>query len=647
MKETNVKIKNNKAITLISLIITIVVLLILSVVAINSITNDGIIGHANNSKNLYNKEVLKEKIELYIINLNLELKMNSKIFQDGSNELNDIPVEWNGNTPNMGWVYVKNNTIIKYGIYYDDIYIVSTNKGNIIVQDFNYAELINVEDFGANGHDQTDDTAAIELAIEYLNSNGGTLYFPPGTYNVKALNNYDIIMYLKSDKEINIDFFGSTIVLEDNYYTQYYLIYIENCTSAKVRNGFLIGDRIGHDYTTLSGTHELGYGIFFNQTLQGEAFNMDISNMTGDAIINKNGKSGGTVEVSYCDLHHCRRQGISVLDSDVVKISNTDIHHIGTFDNVNGTAPQSGIDLEPASGTFKINSVIIDNVKIYDTTAFGIVKAEVVLADNINISNSYIENIGMQSQEEHNRANFKNTTIAYKNKLVALSNLNFDNCNIELNGNGRLYIKRCNLSNSNINGNGESNQYGLSFIENNIVSNTTFNSHAVNIAGYSSLLEGSENNNYDNCTIDIAGENYNINSCIQNSYISIPSGTTTLNKIEIKNCEVTANSNAEIYIYDCKIINSGTFRHAKKYIYNSFFEIYDLIAFADFPDGSICDNSTIQVKNDLWKNGLNLVKFSNGSKIILDKYNNVNKIPNSYSVLDEDYFVEYNGDIAL
>jgi len=46
----------------------------------------------------------------------------------------------------------------------------------------------NVKDFGANGNDITDDTAAIQAAIAAVNSiGGGTVYFPAGTYRHTGL----------------------------------------------------------------------------------------------------------------------------------------------------------------------------------------------------------------------------------------------------------------------------------------------------------------------------------------------------------------------------------------------------------------------------------------------------------------------------
>ena len=44
--------------------------------------------------------------------------------------------------------------------------------------------------------------------------------------------------------------------------------------------------------------------------------------------------------IEKCNLHHCRRQGITVGGAKNVYIRDNDIHHIA------GTDPQSGIDIE-------------------------------------------------------------------------------------------------------------------------------------------------------------------------------------------------------------------------------------------------------------------------------------------------------------
>ena len=48
-------------------------------------------------------------------------------------------------------------------------------------------ESVSVKDFGARGDGVTDDTAAIQAAIDYIASiRGGTVFFPPGDYIISS-----------------------------------------------------------------------------------------------------------------------------------------------------------------------------------------------------------------------------------------------------------------------------------------------------------------------------------------------------------------------------------------------------------------------------------------------------------------------------
>lgn len=421
MKISKEKLKNSKnGITLVALIITVILLLILAGVTITLfIGNDNLLNQISNAKKEHEKATLQEMAELYIQNLNLELAFNSNLLDNGAIDIKDVPITFNGKAPNIGWIYLENNFVTKYEFYYDDFYMLSVN-GNLIVEDFNFTELINVKDYGAVGDGITDDTVAIQKAIDYLNDNGGTLYFPIGTYCVSVLQNGESIIKLQSDKDINIDFFGSTIALQPNQYKAYNIININECKSAKVQNGFLVGDRKEHDYTTVNSTHEWGVGIRINQSSSATVFNMEVSEMTGDAIYTVNDKVGETI-INYCNLHHSRRQGITILQSDVVSINNTNIYNIGDFDNIVGASPKSGIDIEPEGGTMRVNNIYINNVNISNISGLGIVMGSECV-DNLVISNSDICASAIR------KASILNSIL--RNDISALSALNLINVDI-------------------------------------------------------------------------------------------------------------------------------------------------------------------------------------------------------------------------
>lgn len=232
--------------------------------------------------------------------------------------------------------------------------------------------IVNVTDFGAVGDGITDDTSAVSLAVQQVNINGGCLYFPKGVYKLVQVTSNQKFINIESEKDIVIDFDGSEIILQDNSFAQYNIIYVNNAGHTTIKNGYLTGDRLGHDYTTVSSTHEFGYGIFVSKK-DVVIDNMHISQMTGDAIVTKNGVSGGLININNCELSYCRRQGISVLDSDVVRLSNVKIHHIGTWDDISGASPMSGIDIEAASGTLNVNKVELNNVEITSITKVSLI----------------------------------------------------------------------------------------------------------------------------------------------------------------------------------------------------------------------------------------------------------------------------------
>ena len=239
------------------------------------------------------------------------------------------------------------------------------------------AKRINVKRFGALGNGTADDTEAIQRAVLSV-KDGDVLIFPSGTYNIRpSVGNSDLIK-LESLKDVTVKGRKSILKILPNALPSYNVIKIHNCNNITIKKIVLQGDRVGHDYKSCPGTHEFGYGIYVlgdselfpvNVTIE----NCNIYDMTGDAIVTKNGVSSGTININSCQLHHCRRQGISVLDSDEIIICDCNIFEIGTSNNVAGTAPMAGIDIEPRSGTKRVNRVLVRNSSILNCDYISIV----------------------------------------------------------------------------------------------------------------------------------------------------------------------------------------------------------------------------------------------------------------------------------
>lgn len=648
------KIKlSKKGITLIAIVIAIVVLLILAGITINFLFGkNGLINRTLIAKEKTEQAQLEEKIELYMSNFNIETLTNAS-FYNGVIDIKDLPFEIDGVKPKLGWIYVENNLITEYELYFENIYFLKT-KNDIYVRNYDSTKLINVKDYGAVGDGIVDDTLAIKEATMYLNENGGILYFPIGTYNVSVSGNKENIIALNSNRKVEIDFLKSTIKMTTNGYPNYNIINAENCVEVETRNGILIGDRLSHDYVTINSSHAWGMGMRSTNNTICNILNIEILNMPGDAIYNRNILEGIT-NINDCTLHHCRRMGITIAGSDVVNIRNTNIQYIGTTDGIEGTAPKSGIDIEPQTENEKINYVSIENVNINNVTNYGIVQngPNKENVDNIDIVNSKIENFLVGNSANIKKSELINP-IAIRKCILEDSYLYRDT--------GDLTLEDTIVNNCTFEGNDISNgEYDTSFRilpTNTTVTNSIFkniqgkgnyetNSLAefgINFAVNWCFTDESSNNVYDSCAIIIDNFTDN-NSKFNNSYIYKRGGIETiLNKINLNNCTIKADR-LPLRFNNCNLEKCyflGNSNISEIYFTNSSF-ISNRIDSSNYFSGKyFFDASTINVLEEVDKKAFYNVQFFNNSRIILNKYSDVNlDIPKSTEGID--YIIECNG----
>lgn len=133
---------------------------------------------------------------------------------------------------------------------------------------------VNVKIFGAKGDGITDDTNAIKEAIEYINNNPTTIYFPKGVYIVT--NNFIL------NNLINYTFIGDSaeIKLTKEYQTKPidYLFKVEQSDNFKMSGIILNGNNVGNINT------KQNYGLYINNTNNCIIENCTFKNFQGNGL---------------------------------------------------------------------------------------------------------------------------------------------------------------------------------------------------------------------------------------------------------------------------------------------------------------------------------------------------------------------------
>jgi polygalacturonase len=235
-------------------------------------------------------------------------------------------------------------------------------KVSIIVTATTPTTYYNVVNYGATGSDTTDDTAAIQKAINYVNSiGGGTVYIPDGTYyintgtSVKPKNNVKLKLAA-----------NATLKAIPNAREYYDIVNFYGVSNAGIDGGYIVGDRYKHSGTT----GEWGMGIRVSSSSNISISNVKISDCWGDGIIVGGGLTtkpySQNVVIENVVSNNNRRQGISVISAKGLTIRN------GTLSNTNGTKPQAGIDFEPGASTNLVQDILIENTKIINNYGWGV-----------------------------------------------------------------------------------------------------------------------------------------------------------------------------------------------------------------------------------------------------------------------------------
>jgi parallel beta-helix repeat protein len=217
---------------------------------------------------------------------------------------------------------------------------------------------LNVKDYGATGNGSTDETNAIQSAIDAV-SPGGTVYIPDGTYMINATaipsgGTHGLEINGKSNVTINL---SSRAVLKaiTNSSDSYEILRIVYSSNITITGGTLLGDKDTH--TSSSGEDGTCLTILGSQyvTLDGVTFRKG----HGDGIYVQ--KTGSGVRTQHMIARNIMvdgnyRQGIAIVDGDDILIENSTIKNSGGLPGGGG-----GIDMEPNANETVNNIRIIGN----------------------------------------------------------------------------------------------------------------------------------------------------------------------------------------------------------------------------------------------------------------------------------------------
>ena len=216
--------------------------------------------------------------------------------------------------------------------------------------------VINVRNMGAMGNGAIDDTAAFQAAINALPASGGTIVVPDGTYMINALKSINLRSHTR------LSMWGSAYLKAiPNSAARYWVVKAWNVNNVEIVGGHVAGERSQHQGTT----GEWGYGINISGSSNVYVHDIQIANSWGDGILVGAIGSGSTavlsngVTLNRVTSSNNRRQGLTIAPATDVYVVNSN------FNGSNGTAPQSGIDIEPMTqGTTQ-------HVRLENTTVSG------------------------------------------------------------------------------------------------------------------------------------------------------------------------------------------------------------------------------------------------------------------------------------
>ncbi|MGE5631380.1 MAG: glycosyl hydrolase family 28-related protein [Caulobacteraceae bacterium] len=238
--------------------------------------------------------------------------------------------------------------------------------------------IISVKTYGAVGDGITDDTLAVQNAINAAVANGNkTLFFPHGTYKVTTLTNYSTLEFVGD----NSSFIGGTYTIGQNW-----------------------ADLAAHltDYVSFTRFGCVGDGITDNTAFFNTAKAYLVSKGGGTLLIPQ-GTFVGDFIIDSPNIHICGMgKGLTILKkktsainsqcvlitADDCSVSNLTVKGLTVSSYLSN---EYGIYCHGTDDLTRINDIVIDQVEIYDVGSYGIFTS---FCNTVKVIKHYIHNVG-------------------------------------------------------------------------------------------------------------------------------------------------------------------------------------------------------------------------------------------------------------
>jgi hypothetical protein len=237
--------------------------------------------------------------------------------------------------------------------------------------------VVSVKDKGATGNGSSNDTAAIQAAVNQVAGTGGTVLVPDGTYMVDAT----VSINLKSKMTFRMSS-GAVLKAIPNNKDSYRILSLYHISDVNVIGGTLMGERNAHTGTTGQGGDGLSLYNVTNLVVEG----VTAQDGRGDGFYVGQDSSGVNSNLKFCSViaDNNRRSGMSIVQGDGIVVKDS------IFKNTNGggTLPMDGINLEPNNGQ-TVNNVQILNSQMLGNKGSGV---KLVVGDSL-IGSAFVKNV--------------------------------------------------------------------------------------------------------------------------------------------------------------------------------------------------------------------------------------------------------------